>query len=591
MSVRDSFDRRLTTVVVLVGLAFVALAARLFQLQVLESKTYQVLASDQHDIQATLIPKRGTVFFRDLSDGRVHPVAQDRDAWQMFVDPKTVKDIDREVSETSSIVGMTADELRSKFLVTTSSYVVIAKDLSLDQVAAFRKQRMPGIGLNKVLTRLYPETGVGGQIVGFVSNDDRGRRVGRYGVEGSFDNLLAGELGEITAEKDAVGRRLSIGHLNLKEARDGADIVLTIDRTIQYTACAKIREAVRHFQAEQGSVVILDPATGAVLAMCSSPDFDPQAYGKITNVGILNNPVTFSQYEPGSVFKPFTIAAGIDAEKITPRTTYVDAGAETMDGFTIRNSDKQAHGVQTMTQVLEKSLNTGTIFVERLLGRDLFRSAVTRFGFGEKTRVGLTSEAKGNTDSLDRPGKIFAATASFGQGISVTPMQLVTGFGALANNGMLVRPHLIQEIRYPDGRVEKMPTEQVRQVIQPRTAELISAMLVSVVENGHGKRAGVPGYYVAGKTGTAQIPNPSGGYLKQATIGSFAGYAPAEHPRFVMLVKIDRPATVEFAESSAAPVFGELAKFLLTYLQVPPERSVRQTSEPTVSSFVTSSAR
>lgn len=570
---RDSFGVRVWIALVAFGLGFLLLIGRLFQLQVLESKTYRLLAADQHDTQKTLTPKRGTIFFRDLSDGKLHPVAQDRDSWIVFTDHRSVKDAEQEMKEASAMLGLPEEEVRVKFAVTTSSYVVLSKDVSLERIVLLREKRLPGIGIVKTQTRMYPETGVGGQLLGFVSSNERDQRVGNYGIEGGMNELLAGEAGEIIAEKDAAGRRLSIGNLKLKEARDGTDIVLTIDRTIQYEACAKIREAVRRFDAQSGSVVIADPQTGAILAMCSSPDFEPQTYGKITDVSVLNNPVTFAQYESGSVFKPFTMAAGLDTKKITPRSTYTDSGAERIDGFTIRNSDELAHGVQTMTQVLEKSLNTGTIFVERLLGRQTFRAYVQRFGFGEKTGIGLKGEARGSVAALEQPGQIFGATASFGQGISMTPVQLVAAFAALGNGGNLLRPYLVQEKRYPDGRIETTKPEIVRQVINPRTSELISAMLVSVVERGHGKRAGVSGYYVAGKTGTAQIPNPNGGYLKQATIGTFAGYAPAEHPRFVMLVKIDRPRTVEFAESSAAPVFGELAKFLLTYLQVPPERT------------------
>ncbi len=569
---RSIFDTRAWIVLGVVGFGFFVLIARLFQLQILETKTYKLLAADQHDTQKTLTSKRGTIFFRDLSDGQLHPVAQDRDAWLVFTDHRSVKDAEREMKETAAILKIPEEELRPKFAVTTSSYVVLSKDVPLDRIALLREKHLPGIGVIKTQIRMYPEVGVGGQLLGFVSFNDRQQRIGNYGIEGGMNDVLTGEAGEIIAEKDATGRRLSIGKLTLKEARDGSDVVLTIDRTIQYEACAKIREAVRRFDAKSGSVIVMDPYTGAILAMCSAPDFEPQAYGKIKDVSVLNNPITFAQYEPGSVFKPFTMAAGLDTKKITTRSSYTDTGAESIDGFTIRNADEQAHGVQTMTQVLEKSLNTGTIFVERLLGRQTFRDYVGRFGFGEKTGVELRGEAKGDVTSLEKSGKIFGATASFGQGVSMTPLQLVTAFAALGNGGKLLRPYMVQEVRTPDGHVNVTQPTVVRQVMSPHTSELISAMLVNVVERGHGRRAGVLGYYVAGKTGTAQIPNPQGGYLEHATIGSFAGYAPAEHPRFVMLVKIDRPRTVEFAESSAAPVFGELAKFLLTYLQVPPER-------------------
>lgn len=566
-------DRRILFGAGMFGLLGIALVLRLFQLQVLDASIYRALASDQHSLQAKLIPERGTIFVRDRVSGELWPIAKDRDEWQAYA-------VRRELGSATTTAHVLADllQLPEEGLVfrlssPTSSYAVLAENIPSETATAIRTAGLSGIGTQKIAKRWYPEQGMGGQILGFVAEDDHRQRVGRYGIEGYFQTTLAGEPGSILGEKDAAGRRLTIGDAHMQEAVDGSDVVLTIDRTIQHEACAKIAEAVQSFQASGGSVVIMDPQTGAIRAMCSAPDFDPAHFGNIRSVEVLNNPSTFYQYEPGSIFKPFTIAAGLDAKKITTYTTYEDKGYETMDGFTVRNSDKEAHGIQTMTQVLEKSLNTGTIFVQRLLGADLFREYVQRFGFGEKTGIRLHSEAAGDVSSLERKGKIFGATASYGQGISVTPLQIVQGYAALGNGGKLVRPYIVDEIIHSNGAREKTSPTILRDVISPQTSRLISAMLVSVVEHGHGHRAGVPGYYVAGKTGTAQIPDPNGkGYLQDVTIGSFAGYAPADKPVFVMIVKIDKPRTVQFAESSAAPVFGDLAKFLLTYYQVSPER-------------------
>jgi cell division protein FtsI/penicillin-binding protein 2 len=384
------------------------------------------------------------------------------------------------------------------------------------------------------------------------------------------------------AEKDAGGRQLAIGQTDVQDAVNGSDVVLTIDRSIQYKACDVIARAVERHQADLGSLIVMDPQTGAILAMCSSPDFDPTDYGKIKDLSQLNNPVTLNAYEPGSVFKAVTMAAGLDADKITPKTTYEDKGVEEIDNFKIKNSDGLAHGIQNMTQVLDESLNTGTIFVQRKLGKELFKSYVDGFGFGKKSGIELTPEAKGDIAPLSRKGSVFAATGSFGQGITVTPIQLIAAYGALANGGKLMRPHIVDEIIHPDGTRERVKPQVLNQPITPRASRLISGMLVSTVENGHGKRAGVPGYWVAGKTGTAQVARTDGGvgYQKDVTIGSFAGYAPASDPKFVMLVKIDHPRDVLFAESSAAPVFGEMAKFLLTYFQVAPERPITAPPPP-----------
>lgn len=565
----------------LIGLGFLVVAARLFQLQVLEYDTYKLLASDQHGAEEQLVPERGSVLLKDRFDGSLHPVAVDRDTWNVFAIPREIKDASSTAMTVAEFTGAPFHELFAFFSVATGTYRVVARDVPMEQAEALRGKRLPGIGVFKAPSRSYPEQGLGGHIFGFVGQNEQGHRVGRYGIEGSMNAELAGIYGSIKLETDAAGRPLSIGTTQLEAARDGSDIVLTIDRTIQYEACRKITQAVKEFEADGGTIIVMDPATGAVWAMCSAPDFDPAKYGEISSVGVLNNPAVFVHFEPGSIFKPLTIAAALDAELINPRTTYEDKGEEKIDDFTIRNSDKRAHGVQTMTDVLQKSLNTGTIFVQRLLGKERFREYVKKFGIGTKTGIEIGPEATGDIRPLDKPGQIYVATASYGQGITSTPIQMTSAFQALANGGTLMRPYIVQEVIAPDGTKTVTAPSEIRQVVSSRAARLVSGMMVNVVEYGHGKRAAVPGYYVAGKTGTAQIPNPNGpGYLPDATIGSFVGYAPSDHPKFVMLVKIDRPRTVQFAEASAAPVWGDMASFLLKYLQVQPERPITDTPAP-----------
>lgn len=576
-----SIRGRLIGVGGLLSLGFLMIVGRLFQLQVLEYETYKVLASEQHGASDTLVPRRGSILLRDRFDGTLHPVAKDRDVWQVWAIPKQMEDPTSTARTVADYTGTPYDELVKQFLVTTGTYRVIAKDVPREQAQLLRAERLKGIGVEEGPSRFYPEQGLGGHIFGFVATNDKNKREGRYGIEGSMNTQLAGTYGSIKLETDAAGRPLSIGTTQLEQAKDGSDVVLTIDRTIQYEACRRIAQAVQEFQADGGSVIVLDPKTGAVWAMCSAPDFDPANYGKIDSVSVLNNPVTLAEFEPGSIFKPLTIAAGLDAELINPRTTYEDKGEEKIDDFTIRNSDKQAHGVQTMTDVLQKSLNTGTIFVQRLLGKERFNDYVKKFGMGVKTGIELSPEGDGNIGPLEKKGQIYAATGSYGQGITTTPLQMAAAFQALANGGKLMRPHIVREVLAPDGTKTVTAPSEIRQVVSARAARLVSGMMVNVVEHGHGKRAAVPGYYIAGKTGTAQVANPNGpGYLPDATIGSFAGYAPSDNPAFVMLVKIDRPRTVQFAEASAAPVWGDLAAFLLTYLQVKPERPIMEKPVP-----------
>lgn len=585
-----TFQGRLLVVGGFLGLLFFFVGARLFQLQVVEGKTYKLLASDQHETQAKLVAKRGTIYTQDRYDQSLHPIVKDRDAWQVFYLKREFKpELATSTAESLSLLlGSSSTELLTLFQSPTATYSVLAREVDQELNDKIKQAKIPGIGTTKILARYYPEKGMGGHVLGFVGTDDKGVRTGKYGIESAMNKELSGAPGSFSIERDARGRRLSIGTADVQYAKDGDDIVLTIDRTIQYETCRKAANAVAEFQADSATIIVMDPKTGAIWSMCSAPDYDPSNVRGIQDISLLNNPATFVEFEPGSTFKAFTLAAGIDAEKITPNTTYEDKGEEKIDTFTIRNSDKLAHGTQTMAQVLEKSLNTGTIFVQRQLGKDLFRTYIQRFGFGKKTGIEVSAEADGNIKPLEKKGAIFAATGSFGQGIAVTPIQMVQGYGALANNGVMMKPYLIKEIQHRDGTKTEIKPSIIGEPISSRAARLIGGILVGVVERGHGKRAGVPGYYVAGKTGTAQIPDPRGGYLEGATIGNFAGYAPVENPRFVMYVKIVKPRTVQFAESSAAPVFGDMAAFLLNYLQVPTERPIIKKELPPIEVISTS---
>lgn len=575
-------DLRFRFIYVVFSCAFLVIVLRLGYLQIMEHGLYSLYASDQHDLQKKLLPTRGRIFLQDPTDGALTPLATNRLSWQVYAVPRDMKDIPAIAHEVAPILKKNEADLIAQLQKKPDDpYELLAKDVSTEEVDALKAKDLDGIGFVKMTARMYPEKGLGGQLIGFVQEDEQGVMKGKYGAEGSFEEVLAGIPGSLIAEKDAGGRRLIFGQTELREAKDGSDLVLTIDRAIQFKACAVIQAAVQKHQADTGTIVVMDPQTGAILAMCSAPDFEPASYGEVKDLAVLNNPATFTPYEPGSVFKAFTMAAGLDAEKINPKTTYNDTGEEKIDDFTIRNSDKKAHGVQNMTYALDESLNTATIFVQRLLGKDTFRMYMERFGFGARTGIGLTPESKGDISNLSKKGSIFAATGSFGQGLTTTPLQLVAGYGALANGGKLMKPYIVSEIIHPDGSREKTKPIEVNQPISSRASRLVTGMLVSAVENGHGKRAGVPGYWVAGKTGTAQVPKKNGkGYETDVTIGSFAGFAPANDPRFAMIVKIDRPRDVQWAESSAAPVFGEMASFLLTYLRVPPERPLQAPKLP-----------
>jgi len=561
-------------------LAVCVIILRLFVLQVLDHGFYEALASGQHEIFQELYPERGTIYVHDLKDETQTALATNQQLAFVYADPRLVKNPEETAQKIGDVFDYTDEEvdaLRDRLDQPEDPYEPIERKVSDNILSEIEELNLSGIAYVRETSRYYPEPDLGGHVVGFVGSDEGGNLAGRYGIEGYFENILAGTPGYLRSERDIAGRMITLGEHSIQSAVDGADIVLTLDRTIQYVTCMKLKEKVAEFGAQGGSVVILEPETGRVLAMCGAPDYDPNVYFEAEFIDDFNNPVIFDAYEPGSIFKPMTMAAALDTEAVTPATTFEDTGSAMVEGWPkpIGNAEGKVYGVVDMTTVLEQSINTGMIFSMRETGQDVFVDYVKKFGFGDLTGIELETESAGDISSLDQASEVFVATASFGQGILVTPLQIAAAYAAIANGGILPRPYIIDEIRYDDGTVDIHTSSEVRRVIQEKTSRLLGAMLVSVIEHGHGAKAGVSGYYIAGKTGTAQVARQDGiGYDPDATIGSFAGFGPVDDPKFVMVVRIDRPQGVQWAESTAAPLFGEIAAFLLQYFEVAPTRSV-----------------
>ncbi len=600
---------------------------RLFLLQVVNAAFYTALAEGQYSLYEELVPERGEIFVTDFGDTTEYSVATDEPRAFVFADPRRIDDPKTQAIRIARALGFTgieeyerqqliaqleaagkSDEAAALLAIAgcvvedgSSAEVCIAQTDSeaseeianlverlskhddpyepiarnIEQDVLDRLLELEIDGVNYVLedVRAYPERGLGGHVLGFVGRDEEGKPIGQYGLEGYYNDFLAGTTGSLYSQADGAGRWIGVGERSFAPAVDGGDLMLTIDRNVQYTACGLLRDAVEKFSADGGALVIVDPDTGAVIAMCGAPDFEPNVYAEVEDISVYNNPAIFTAYEPGSIFKPFTLAAGIDSGAISPSTLFIDVGSVVLDERTIRNADNRVYGLVDMTTALEESINTAMVFAMQQTGKDVFAGYVRNFGFGTLTGITLNSEVAGTVDSLDKPGDIFAATASFGQGITVTPIQIAMAYATIANGGTLMEPYIVKEMRYPDGTVEKHAPSKVRQVLTSNTATTVGAMLVSVVEEGHGKRAGVPGYWIAGKTGTAQIAK-NGVYSSTEFNGSFAGFGPVEDPRFAMVVKIENPKSenIIYAESTAAPLFGEIAQYLLEYYAVAPDR-------------------
>lgn len=558
----------------------VAISLKLFVLQVLDHDTYMALASGQHEIFRELFPSRGDILIHDLKDGTLVPIATVQQVAFVYADPRKVTDAIGTADKLASLFGF--DEEKAKSIAIRlddheDPYEPIIRGVKEDKLAELVALKLPGIAFTREEGRLYPESGLGGQVTGFVGSSEDGTMTGKYGIEGYFNEELTGMPGFLRSERDIAGRLIAVGNRSIEPAVDGSDVVLTVDRTIQYQVCKKLDETVKKHGADGGSVIVMDPKTGKILAMCGSPDFEPADYRNAPSTNAFNNPAIFNAYEPGSVFKAIAMASAVDAGAVTPTTAFTDTGEVMVNGWPrpIRNAENKSYGLIDMTTVLEDSVNTGMVFSMREMGMESFVEYVKNFGFGVRTGLEIETESSGTIASLDIGQEIYAATASFGQGITVTPIQMVSAYAAIANDGVLMRPYIVEDVVSPDGTHAVRSPQEVRRVLQAKTARLLGAMLVSVVENGHGKRAGVPGYYIGGKTGTAQVArSDGGGYDLDSTIGSFAGFGPVNDPRFAMIVRIDNPRDVVWAESTAAPLFGDIAKFLVQYFEVPPERPV-----------------
>lgn len=553
-------------------LCALVIIVRLFYLQVVRHDYFMSLAAKAQDAYRELEPDRGSIFVRER--GREYPIVTNRTYYLVVANPSKVTNPGRVVDTLSTVLDLTPEEwpsIAAKLSRRSDPYEPLWRKVTKEQVEKIRAAALPGITDVRESYRYYPEPGFSGQLLGFIGYSDD-RRVGRYGLEGYFERELAGAAGSERGVADAYGRPLAIGKRSVQEARDGDDLVLTVDRAVQIAACDRLRQGVETFSAQGGTVIVLQPSTGAVLAMCSVPNFDPVLYSEAKDPSVYNNPAIFEAYEPGSVFKPITMAAAIDRGAVKPQDVYEDSGEiKLADGKRIRNSDLQAHGLQTMVQVLEKSLNTGAVYVVTKVGKEAFRRYVQDFGFGKPTGITLDAEVAGNISSLDRRGEIYAMTASFGQGITVTPLQLALAYEVLANNGTLMRPYIVAERRHADGTVVKTAPQAIRQVITSRTASTVTGMLVQALEGAYDHKAKLNGYYVAGKTGTAQIADPAGGYGEEVN-HTFIGYFPAYKPAFVILVKLDRPTKVKHAADSTTVIFRQLGEFLVDYFQLPPQR-------------------
>ena len=553
---------RLMTLILALLIATLAIVVRLVQVQVVGHEHYQAEAKKEHEQTTTVHASRGAIL-----DRNGYPLATTMKTFDVYIDPRIWSN-DIDALEGSAFVAPLLGREPGELIVATRQQAggdyIAARQVDAQVGLQILTDRPPGVRAVETSSRFHPEGDLASSLLGFTGLDE----TGLTGIEADYDRELGGVPGLVYVERDGRGQPIPFGREVGTEPEAGGDVRLTVDRFIQGLVEQKLDEAIESNAATAATIIVMQPATGEILAMASRPSF------QFSNLNLddpnqadlfRNRPVT-DLYEPGSVMKTITMATAIDLGLVNPDTTYFDSGqAEVEGGEPIKNWDFSAHGTTSMTQVLQYSLNTGAVWLARQIGAERLYESLQRFGFGEPTGIGLAGEAAGIVRTHEDDGwyPVDLATNSFGQGINMTPIQMVTAMASLVNGGELMRPYIVKEVSGPDGPRIYEPVV-VRRTISEATSRTLREMMQAVVDGQPGHLAQISGYSAGGKTGTTTFPG------RVDTIASFVGFAPAEDPQFIMLVRIDSPRDA-LGGVIAAPVFSDLAPKILSYLGLQPD--------------------
>lgn len=540
------------------------LIARLFYWQVIRSSGLRLEAASQYYLTFTLPAQRGAIL---ASDGK--PLVLNQSAYLAYAEPRKITNIHSFATGVSTLLGLDEKDVQASLSVPDRVWVPLAHKVEAARLGALKDLKLAGLGFEKEPRRMYPESSMAAHLVGFVGSDENGNDKGYFGIEGYYDRELGGKDGMLQLEKDVRGQPMLVGETRRIEPEDGRSLVLWLDRSVQRTVEQRLSEGITKYGAKEGSVVVMDPKTGGILALASVPSYDPSTFSAFPSE-VYKNPLVASSYEPGSTFKVLVMAIGIDRSVVSPTMMAEESGPVRMGEYFIRTWDDKYRGVLSMTDVLVHSSNVGMVFVQKKLGKDGMLKVMHGFGLGKPTGIDLQEEA---TPALRDDGEwkdIDLATASFGQGIALTPIQMVRAVAAIANGGQLVTPRVVKEIRDGSGKIVPVKPKMVRSVISSSSARVMTEMMIAAVDRGEAKWAKPKGYRIAGKTGTAQIP-VAGHYDDKKTIASFVGFAPADDPKFIMLVTLREPTSSPWGSETAAPLFFTIAKDLFSYYGIAPQ--------------------
>jgi cell division protein FtsI (penicillin-binding protein 3) len=558
------------------GLMFLTVVGRAFYLQILQHEELVKKADKQHQHRVDLTPARGSILDRNGT-----PLAESIHMDSCYAEPRRIKDVDGTAAVLAPILGVPKSELTAK-LSLNKSFTWIERWVAPETALRIKNMKLPGIGFAPESKRFYPNVETAAHVVGFTGRDPNGLE----GIELRYDSTILGNTGYMITERDALGRSIAVKNTVIKDSSPGNNIVLTLDKTIQFIAEKELAKAVTESNAKGGMALVMESDTGKVLAMANYPTFNPNAYSRYS-LAQLRNRVVADSFEPGSTFKVFTIAAALDSGAIKSTDIYnCENGAYRVANRTIH--DDHPHSRLNISEIIKYSSNIGSAKIGFKMGEETLSGYLRNFGFGTRTGIDLPGESPGN---LKRNGyKIDLATTTFGQGVSLSAIQLVSAVSAIANGGTLMKPYLVERILDDSGKeVQHFEPQAIRRVISPDTAQKVSRMMETVTgEGGTGTKAAVDGFRVAGKTGTAQKVDPvTRTYSPTKRIGSFVGFVPADKPKLTIAVIIDEPQGVKYGGVVAAPAFRGIAQNTLAYLKITPNmptaKAPKQAEEKDVS--------
>lgn len=537
---------------------FVAILVKLFFLQVL-----QPTQNGTDYLQSfKLLPNRGKIYDRNGL-----PLAVNQTTYLLYVEPKLMRDKKEMVDKLDSVLKL-GEATMSEKINEKKVWVPIKHNLpqeTRDQILALQ---LKGTGFENEPVRYYPESSLSAHLLGFIGKNDQGEDTGYFGIEGFYEKELEGLPGYMKSERDVFNKPMFVGTQERVEAQDGRDLYLTIDKSVQNIVKTKLVKAVQQFKAAQACATVANPKTMEILSMVCVPDFDPAKYYEASPEAYVNTTVS-NVYEPGSTFKPLMMAAAIEEKAVKPNDRFNEAGAVFESGYRIQNWNDKYEGEISMTRILEKSSNIGMVYISHKLGHDKQYEYLQKYGLGKPTGIDLQGEATGFIRPQKEMYDIDYATAAFGQGISVTQIQLLRGFSSLINGGYLMRPYVVREV-HQEGKVRKREPKVETQIVSKRTSEIMKKMLQSTVENAEAKFVFPKEYKIGGKTGTAQVA-VQGKYDASKTIASFIGFAPVDDPHFIALVVVKEPKSSQWGSETAAPVFFDIAKDLFVYYNIVPK--------------------